>query len=70
MYSPQESAQIQLCRQKVANGTITKEELREALALLARGRGAAAQASAASKTRKASGKNVDSDKLLDELSGL
>lgn len=73
MYSPQESAEIQMYRQKVNAGTITKEELQRGLELLRRGRGAAHATSAASKERKATSKakaNVNSDSLLDELGGL
>lgn len=71
MYTPQESIQIQLWRQKINNGTITKDELKEALFLLSRSRTAGATASAASKTRKAASKApINSDSLLDELGGL
>lgn len=73
MYSPQESAEIQLYRQKVNAGTITQEELKRGLELLRRSRGAAHASSAASKEKKASSaakKNVDSGALLDELGGL
>jgi alkylhydroperoxidase/carboxymuconolactone decarboxylase family protein YurZ len=74
MYSPHETAQIQVWRQKCNDNTITKEELKEALALLARGRVAGAAASAESKSRKSSAAAkkapVDSDKLLGELGDL
>jgi hypothetical protein len=70
MYSPQESAQIQMFRQKTNNGTITKEELKEALALLARGRTSAASSSAATKTARAAKAKPDGDALLGELEGL
>lgn len=67
MYSPDESAQIQQWRAKCNNNTITQDELKEALALLRRGREGAHAASAASKAKKASKAPVDSDKLLGEL---
>jgi alkylhydroperoxidase/carboxymuconolactone decarboxylase family protein YurZ len=67
MYSPDESIQIQTWRAKCNAGTITQEELREALALLRRGRGGAHAASAASKAKKASKAPVDSDDLLSQL---
>lgn len=71
MYTPEESARIQQYRQKVNDNTITKEELREALALLRKGREGAHATSTASRTRKAASKQpVDSDSLLDELGGL
>lgn len=73
MYSPQESAEIQLYRQKVNDGTITKEELQRGLALLRKGRSSAHATSAASKERKAGAaakKNVNSDALLGELDGM
>lgn len=70
MYTPQESTQIQIWRQKVTAGTITKEELKEALAMLAKGRGAAAAVSATSRASKAPKKPVDADALLNELDGL
>lgn len=73
MYTPQESLEIQQYRQKVNAGTITKEELQHALALLRKGRAGAAATSAASKERKSSAaakKNINSDNLLGELDGL
>ena len=69
MYSPQESAQILAFRQKVNNNTITKEELKEALALLARGRSTAAASSSAAKSRAAKPK-PNGDDLLSELEGI
>lgn len=71
MYSPEESLKIQMLRQKVSNNTITKEELKEGMALLARARGVGAATAAASKTRKAAAKGpINSDNMLDELGGL
>lgn len=73
MYTPQESQTILNFRQKVNNGTITREELKEGLALLAKARAGAHATSAASKERKSSAaakKNVNSDALLSELEGL
>lgn len=73
MFTPQQSLQIQAWRKKVSAGTITKEELREAMELLRQGRAMAHETSATSRARKsttAAKKNVDSDKLLGELDGL
>jgi hypothetical protein len=70
MYSPQESSRILELRMKVNNNTITQDELKEGLALLARARAGAHATSAASKTKKAAKGPVDSGKLLDELEGL
>jgi hypothetical protein len=71
MYSPEESMRIQQYRQKVNDGTITKEELKEALMLLRKGREGAHATSTASRTRKAASKQpINSDSLLDELGGM
>lgn len=68
MYSPQESLRIQELRQKVGQGTVTPEELKEGLALLRRSREGAHATSAASRTRTAAAKKaVNSDDLLKEL---
>jgi hypothetical protein len=73
MYTPQESAEIQMYRQKVNAGTITKEELQRGMDLLRRARAGAHATSAASKEKKsaaAARKNIDSNSLLGELDGL
>jgi hypothetical protein len=71
MYSPQESTQILLFRQKVSNNTITPEELKEALALLRKAREGAHATSAVSRAKKTASKTpVNSDALLGELDGL
>lgn len=73
MYSPQESAEIQLYRRKVNDGSITQEELKRGLELLRKSRAGAHATSATSHSRKsaaAAKKNIDSDSLLGELDGL
>ena len=71
MYTPAESLRIQELRLKVANNTITKEELKEGLILLRKGREQAQATSTASRTKKAASKTpINSDSLLDELGGL
>lgn len=59
-------AKIQLYRQKAREGTLTQEEMKEALIFLRKGRVAAAQTSATSRARKAP---INSDALLSELEG-
>lgn len=71
--SPEMQAKIQLWRQKAREGTLTQEEMREAIAALRQDRIGAAGVSAASRERKATAraqKNVNSDDLLSELDGL
>ena len=66
-------SQIQTWRQKVANNTITTEELTEAIAAIRKERVGAAGVSAASTERKTTAKAkakagpIDSDALLDGL---
>ena len=60
-------AKIQLYRQKAREGTLTQEEVKEALIYLRQGRAAAAATSATSRAKKAP---INSDALLDELGGL
>ena len=71
--TPDISAKVQLWRQKAREGTLTQDEMREAIEILRQGRTGAAATSAASRTRKATAKaksNVNSDDLLSELDGL
>lgn len=67
MYDPETSAKIQLYRQKSLDGTLTQDEMREAIGLLRQGRAAAAATSAKSRSKKAP---VDSGALLDQLDSL
>lgn len=63
--------QLALYRQKAADGSITLDEMREAVKLMRNGRVAAATASAASRTKKAAASTpINSDDLLNELDGL
>ena len=71
--TPDISAKVQLWRQKAREGTLTQDEMREAIEILRQGRIGAATTSAASRTRKATAKakaNVNSDDLLSELDDL
>jgi uncharacterized membrane protein len=71
--SPEMQAQIQLWRQKSRDGTLTQEEMREAIKALREDRVGAAKISAGSRAKKATAKakaNVNSDDLLSELDGL
>jgi len=66
-------AKIQLWRKKAREGTLTQEEMREAIAALRQDRIGAAGTSAASRERKATTrakKNISSEELLNELDGL
>ena len=71
--SPELSAKVQLWRQKARDGSLTQDEMREAIAALRQDRAGAAATSAASRERKATAKakaSVNSDDLLNELDGL
>lgn len=70
MYTAQESMEIQSLRRKVEDGSITPQELRRGIELLAKSRGQAATVSAASKAKKAAKGPVDTQSLLGELDGL
>lgn len=73
MYTPEQSANIQLLRGKMLAGTITQDELKIGLDLLRSARVGAHAASAVSRSRKgaaSASKAVDSKALLDELDGL
>ena len=67
--TPETQARIQELRAKSAAGTITTEELREAITVLRQARGAAPQATAGTKARAKAAK-PNSDDLLSELEGL
>lgn len=71
--SPEMQAKIQLWRQKAREGTLTQDEMREAIAALRQDRVGAAATSEKSREKKAAGRakaNVNSDDLLSELDGL
>lgn len=65
------AANLQLWRQKALDGTITQDEMREAIAAIRSERLGASQTSDASRERKSTAKAkaapVDSDALLGEL---
>ena len=67
MISPELQMKISEWRRKVADDTITQDELREAVAALRESRMAA---SVASRTAKAKVAIPSADDLLDELGGL
>lgn len=69
MYSPELQSKLALYRQKVANGTITDDELRESVELLRAERKTASQ-NAAAKRRTVSKPARDGNDLLAELEGL
>lgn len=70
--SPELQAKVMIWRRKAIEGTITDEEMREAVDILRQGRLTAAQSAAASSSRtKAKAKAiVSADSILDELKGL
>ena len=71
--SPEIQAKIQLWRQKAREGTLTQDEMREAIAALRQDRTSAAGVSAVAKERKATSRakaNINSDDLLGELDSL
>ena len=74
MLSTPPSAQIELWRQKVKDGTITTDELREAIRLLRDGRMAAGAAkprgTRSQKSATTNAADVDTDELLKELGDL
>lgn len=65
MYSPELASKIALWQQKSAQGTMTQEEYREAIAALRQGRLAAASQSAAKKSKPSAKKSGDD--LLEEF---
>lgn len=67
------STQVQLWRQKAREGTLTQDDMKEALIALRESRQAAGAVSATSREKKAITKvkkNINSDDLLNELDGL
>ena len=70
---PEMSAQIQLWRQKAREGTLTQDEMRQAIAALRADRVGAAATSEKSREKKATARakaNVNSDDLLSQLDDL
>lgn len=65
--SPELQSKIALWRQKAVQGTLTQEEMREAILALRADRVGAAVASAASKRSKAKAEIPDADDLLAEM---
>lgn len=70
MYSPEIQGNIAVWRQKAIEGTLTDEELRQAILIMREGRIGASIASDASKTKKAKAIIPSAADLLSELEGL
>lgn len=71
--SPELQLKIQQWRAKAREGTLSQDEMREAIAALRKDRGAIPSATAGSKTtreRKAAAAKPNSDAMLDELDKL
>ena len=68
--SPEVIQKIAVWRQKAAAGTLTEDEMREAIKQLRAGREAASAASAVAKRKTATKVIPKADDLLDELEGL
>ena len=71
--SPEMQAKIQLWRQKAREGTLTQDEMREAIAALRQDRVGAATTSEKSREKRATTRakaNINSDDLLGELDNL
>lgn len=65
--SPELQSKIALWRQKAIQGTLTQDEMKEAILALRQDRVGAAAASAASKRSKAKAEIPDADDLLAEM---
>ena len=70
MISPELQTKIASWRLKCADGTITQEEMKEAIILLREGRVHAQAASTASRAKKAAAVIPHAQDLLNELEGL
>jgi hypothetical protein len=68
--SPELLNRIAQWREKSRNGTITKEELQEAILVMREDRLQKASSAPASKSSKKSRSSVDTDALFSELEGL
>lgn len=65
--SPEVTMQIQIWRQRAREGTLTQDEMREAIKLMRADRVSAAETSAKSKAKKAPTAVVSGDDLLKQL---
>lgn len=68
--TPELNAKIALWRSKAAAGTLTEEEMIEAMKVMRAGRVGAAIASDASRRKRAVAEVPDADDMLKELGGL
>jgi hypothetical protein len=66
MLTPDMREKLDIYRRKVTEGTVTRDELAEAVRIMREGRLGAASASKASKAKKEASV-VDSDSLLDDF---
>lgn len=65
--TPEIQAKIQLWRQKCADGSITLEEMKEAILVMRAGRKSAAQASDGARRKQAKAAIPSADDMLSEL---
>lgn len=65
--SPETASRIAILRAKIADNTITEEELKEGIRILREGRLAAAQSPASATRKKAIAAIPDANSLLDSL---
>lgn len=70
MYTPELQAKIALWRQKAAQGTLSRDEMREAILALREGRVGAAVASESSRRKRAKTEVPDANELLAGLDNL
>lgn len=72
MASPELNAKIEIWRSKAIDGTLTQDEMREAILALRGERRSASFASEKSKTKKAAASRapISADDLLSEIAGL
>jgi hypothetical protein len=68
--TPELQIKVEEWRRKALDGTLTPEEMREAVIFLRQTRVNAAKSSSAAKERKAAKAPVDADALLNELEGI
>ncbi len=66
---PETASKLAIWREKAKNNTLTRDEMREAVALLRGDRRGAAAASTQAKAKRAKAEIPDGDDLLKELMG-
>jgi hypothetical protein len=70
MLTPEQQDQIAIWRQKALEGTLTQDEMRQAITLLRQGRVSAGIKSDVARAKKVKQDIPNADDLLDELGGL